>query len=162
MITAVVAAMALLGLLGVSFTAYQINHKARLRDNARAVLRSYVDQFQQLSYSTKDDITRVLFVPTGSPTGLGLIPTNEGFSDLIDDPDLPTNLEVDIGPLGTSVTATVTRDVQYVAGGSDSVARSANSAGFMLRATFEISYTVPTSPGTPIKHSVTVLRLVGG
>lgn len=142
MIAMTVATIGLFALLNTSIYAYQINQKARLRDNARTVLRNFADQFQRLSYSTKDGIIRSMFTPTTAPTGLGL--RWGKLCNEINWEGAPIACNVDIGPPGTPVMATVTREVTNVrvTDGGASVARDADAAGFMLKATFKISYPV--------------------
>jgi prepilin-type N-terminal cleavage/methylation domain-containing protein len=162
-IASVVASMALLGLLGTAFTAYQINHKARLRDNARAVLRTYVDQFQQLSYS-EGNLVRMLFNPTGETerTGLGL--RWGELSNQTEFPGAPTApLQINIGPPNSPQPAFVTRNVRMVnaANGNDSDARVLDAAGFMMRAEFTISYTLSGTGGSTITQRMSTVRLIG-
>jgi prepilin-type N-terminal cleavage/methylation domain-containing protein len=160
-IATVVASIALLALLGTAFTAYQINHKARLRDNARAVLRTYIDQFQRISYAEGNTV-RMLFNPTGnSATGLGL--RWGGLSNEIEYPNAPTTLEINIGPPGSPQTATVTRNVQMVnaSTGNVSSTRVLDAAGFMMRAEFTVSYTLSGRQGGVITQSMSTVRLIG-
>jgi prepilin-type N-terminal cleavage/methylation domain-containing protein len=142
MIAMAVATIGLFALLNTSIYAYKINHKARLRDNARTALRSFADQFQRLSYSTEDGIIRAMFTPTTEPTGLGL--RWGKLCNEINWEGAPTVCTVDIGPPGIPVVATVTRDVTNVraADGDTATARDADAAGFMLKATFTIRYPV--------------------
>lgn len=160
MIAVVVSSLALLGLLGTSFATYKINHKARLRDNARAVLRTYVDQFQRLSYSNEDQVVRMLFTVTSGPTGLGLRWGN--LSDQINYQGAASELQVDIGPPGAPLLATVTREVKYVnlSTGSTSNTRVFDAAGFMLGATFTVSYALSTDPNSIIRQSMSTVRLI--
>jgi type II secretory pathway pseudopilin PulG len=154
-----VATMALLALLGTSITAYKINNKARLRDNARAVLRSYVDQFQRLAYSNDSNVVRMLFTTTSSPTGLGL--RWGSLSDEINYAGAPTTLQINIGSAGSPQTATVTRSVTFVNSntGNTSTSKVMDAAGFMLSATFTITYT-PSGSSSSITQSMSTLRLI--
>lgn len=155
-----VASIALMSLLATAFSAYKINHKARLRDNARAVLRTYVDQFERLAYSNSDNVVRMIFTPTTAPTGLGL--RWGQLSDRINYEGAPSTLEIDIGTPGAPQLATVTRMVSHVTlnNGSASTTRVADAAGFMLRATFTITYRLGGSGQQSISQSMTSLRLI--
>ncbi len=167
MVATGVASMALLALLGTAFTAYKINQKARLRDNARAVLRTYVDQFQRLAFSSESGTIRQLFseTPPGAdgqpqPTGKGLV--WGGLSDGIPYPDEPTVLEINIGTPGSPQTAIVTREVRFVnmTTGEVAVSRIQDAAGFMMRATFTVTYTVAGTGDSPTSQSMSTLRLI--
>lgn len=158
-----IASMALLALLGTSFITFKINHKARLRDNARSVLRTYVDQFQRIGYSdesTGANVPRRLFETTQSPTGQGLrwgLLSNE----VPNGPLSTAPLEVEIGSPGAPQRAYVTREVSYVnASGNASSTRVDNAAGFMIRAKFTIEYSISGTKGRPITQSVSTLRLI--
>ncbi len=155
-----VASVALMALLGTAFASYKINHKARLRDNARAVLRTYVDQFERLAYSDSGNVVRMLFTPTSGPTGLGL--RWGQLSDQINYEGAPTTLQIDIGTPGSPQTATVTREVSHVSltSGDASTTRVADAAGFMLRATFTVTYRLGGSGQQTISQSMTSLRLI--
>lgn len=155
-----VAAVALLALLGTAFMAYKINHKARLRDNARAVLRTYVDQFQRLAYADEDNVVRMLFTPTSGDTGLGL--RWGALSDQINYPGAPSEITVDIGPPESPQLATVVRNVSYVnpATGAPSTTPVSDAAGIMLRATFTVSYTLAGANENTITHTMSTLRLI--
>ncbi len=160
LVAAFVASVALMALLGTAFAAYKINHKARLRDNARAVLRTYVDQFERLAYSDSGNIVRMLFTPTSGPTGLGL--RWGQLSDQINYEGAPTTLQIDIGTPGSPQTATVTREVSHVSltSGDASSIRVADAAGFMLRATFTVTYRLGGTGQQTISQSMTSLRLI--
>lgn len=160
LVAAFVASVALMCLLATAFSAYKINHKSRLRDNARAVLRTYVDQFERLAYSNSDNIVRMIFTPTTGPTGLGL--RWGQLSDQINYEGAPATLEIDIGTPGAPQLATVTREVRYVSptNGAASATRLADAAGFMLRATFTITYRLGGTGQQSISQSMTSLRLI--
>lgn len=170
MVAVAISTVVLLALLATTFTTYKINHKARLRDNARSVLRTYIDQFQRLSYS--DDTSginqvREIFIPTTTSNGTISVPTGSGLkwgalcTDL-PDPDLPTVCAVPIGPPESPVTGYVTRDVRWInpSTGNTTASKISDAAGFMLRGTFTITYSLPGTSGAPIRQSVTTLRLV--
>lgn len=161
MIATLVASVALLALLGTAFMTYKINHKARLRDNARAVLRTYVDQFQRLAYANDDNVVRMLFNPAnGNNTGLGL--RWGALSDEIEYAGAPTSLTIDIGPPGSPQPATVTRNISYVnsATGASASAPVKDAAGFMLKATFTVSYKIEGTNDQAITQTMSTLRLI--
>lgn len=165
MVAVGIASMSLMALIGTNLLSYKINHKARLRDNARSVLRTYVDQFQRLAYSDDSsgtNLIRSMFIPTTSgPTGLGLRWGN--LSDETPNPDQPSVMEVDIGPPGSSQLARVTREVSYInpTNGEASTTRISDAAGFMIRGTFTITYTITGSRDKrPISQSISALRLI--
>lgn len=160
MIATLVASIALLALLGTAFMTYKINHKARLRDNARAVLRTYIDQFQRLGYA-ENNVPRMIFNPkSGNGTSLGL--RWGALSNETEYPGAPTELIIDIGPPGSPQNATVTRNISFVnsASGETSSDIVKDAAGFMLKATFTVSYTIEGSNDTPIIQTMNTLRLI--
>lgn len=163
MVAAAVAAMALVVLIGTLIVAYRVNHSARLRDNARAVLRTYADQFQRLGYAYDHDfndstppVQRVIFTETIAPTGLGL--RWGALSDQIYLPGAPETLTVNLGSATSPTMATITRAVSYVnLGGNSALIKGDDPAGFMLQATFFISYIVN---GRTITGELSILRLI--
>jgi type II secretory pathway pseudopilin PulG len=161
MVTMLVTVSVILALFATILTAYQLNHKARLRDNARAVLRTYVDQFQRLAYSDEDNVIRMLFQTTTEETGHGLF--WGGLSDKIDYVGAPTTLEINIGSPGAEQRATVTRRVSFIDSntGNPSTARITDAAGFILMAEFKVSYSIGR-PGSAneISQSMSTLRLI--
>lgn len=170
MVAVTISTITLLALLTTSFETYRINHKARLRDNARSVLRTYVDQFQRLAYSdetTGTNLIRSMFLPTVDGSG-NPVPTGRGlrWGALSDEtPNLSQSdvLSIDIGPPGSPQMATVTRTVMNVAPstGNATTTKVSDAAGFMLRATFTITYTLTGSEGgRPISQSISTLRLI--
>jgi len=86
----VLFAMVMVGVYTGLVQAYHMQAVSRHRDNARAVLRTYLDQFQRLSTSTRHgDVSypRWLFAPTGGFTGDGLSTTGLCIDDLFSFPD---------------------------------------------------------------------------
>jgi hypothetical protein len=170
MVAVTLSTITLFALLSTSVITYKINHKARLRDNARSVLRTYVDQFQRLAYSdeiTGTNLIRTIFLPTVDGSG-NPVPTGRGlrWGALSDEtPNLyQTDVcEIDIGPPGSPQFARVTRSVMNVtpSTGASSATKVSDAAGFMLRATFTITYTITGSEGgRPISQSISTLRLI--
>ena len=129
LILALVAA----GALTVVTTSYQISAKTRLSDNARAVLRTYGDQFLTMQ-------------PLGFSDAANLIEKNpQEFQDLRADPTYAraTITNIPIGAHGaTDVKATITRSVSFVeiATGADATSGTQDQAGYLRRATFTATY----------------------
>jgi type II secretory pathway pseudopilin PulG len=182
MVAVGVSSMALLALLATSVITYKINHKARLRDNTRSVLRSFVDQFQRIGYSDDSSGTNVprrIFEPTQSPTGQGLR-WGELSNEVPNGPLNNTPLEVDIGSPGSPQLAYVTRMVSFVTreqtadsppvffgnssltGSPPTITRDREpfAAGFMIRAEFTVTYTLTGTTGAPITQRASTLRLI--
>ncbi len=152
--------MLTLGVYTALIKSYQIIALARCRDQARAVLRTYADQFQRLQTTEKvgaSTYNRWLFNPTGGVTGRGL--RWGELSDRNTSTAAPTVPYIDItlgsGPQTTP--ATLTRNVSYVnaSTGVPSVAQQIDAAGFILTATFAITY---SQAGKQHVESLTVVR----
>ncbi len=97
MVGTVLFAMVMIGVYTGLVQAYHMQAVSRYRDNARAILRTYVDQFQRLSTTTEFSnvpYSRWLFVPTGGFSGDGLSTTGLCTDDIraIPDPGPPGNL----------------------------------------------------------------------
>ena len=117
MVATIVFSMVMLGVYSCIGQAYTISKKSRYTDQARAILLSYVDQFQRLQISGSS-YRRVLFTPTtAGATGLGLLwpdlSTQETTSSHASFVTIPLD---DISGTGTSSTAVaqLTRDVYPV------------------------------------------------
>jgi hypothetical protein len=167
MIATLVFSMGILGVYAMMLKSYELVTLARHRDNARALLVSFGDQFLRLQ--TTDAGTngsnnpRPLFILTNltGPTGTGLSWTdvngNAGFIDT-------TNglLQVALGDStggSSQVTAHVSRAVNYVDSTTGNVVASqpATAAGWMLQGTFTITYPIR---GRIQTQSLTVARAV--
>ncbi len=170
MIAVGVASIMLLALFGTSFLTYKINHKARLRDNARAVLRTFVDQFQRLSYSdeeTGSNQPREIFITTTGSNSTVSAPTSSGLewgklNTFKPDGTVKPPCIVNIGTPDAPQLATVTRDVWWIepSTGNATASKSVEAAGFMLKGRFTITYTLTGTTGRSISQSMTTLRLV--
>lgn len=93
----VLFAMVMVGVYTGLVQSYHMQALSRYRDNARAILRSYVDQFQRLSTTTEYagiPYSRWLFVPTGDFTGDGLSTSGLCVDDIrtYSDPGPPGNV----------------------------------------------------------------------
>jgi prepilin-type N-terminal cleavage/methylation domain-containing protein len=180
MMAAVVFVMAAVGLYDILLKAYQVSTLARYRDDARAVLRTYADQFERLG--TSDDATnyrRELFV-TSAETGRGLRHWDATQSTVYGLSNEPSNaspfandaayLEVTLGGANNPILARVTRGVVAINPGPGTVATSPPTppgsadplgidpnyaAGNLWLGTFTITYTVSKQLQT---QRISVLR----
>jgi len=160
MMATMVFTLVALGVYTMLIKSYQMIALSRCRDEARAVLRTYADQFQRLQTTEKISGTtynRWLFNPTGGPSGRGLSwgslsDTNTSVAAT----EVP-NIAITLGAGGHATAATLTRDVSYVNAttGATSASLQIDAAGFMLMATFAINY---QSGGRAFTQSVTVVR----
>jgi prepilin-type N-terminal cleavage/methylation domain-containing protein len=144
MVATVIFSLCTLGVYQMLITSYKITAVARYSDNARAVLRTYADQFQRLSVKDSSDATLWLFYPTGGETGKGLkwgSLSNETENTPLTD---ISYLTVPIGPPQHTINAQVTREVKYVniSSGAVTGTPASDAAGYMLEAIFRIRYTV--------------------
>ena len=160
MIATTVFTMGILGVYAMMLKSYELVTLARHRDNGRALLLSFADQFLRLQ--TTDQIggaiiTRNLFVANTVPDAGGLNWTDtSGHVATVDS----QGLHVLLGDSSSSqVPATVTRVVSNIdsATGDQVAGATATAAGWMLQATFTISYTIK---GRPQSQSIVVARSV--
>jgi prepilin-type N-terminal cleavage/methylation domain-containing protein len=163
MIATLVFCMGILGVYAMMLKSYELVTLARHRDNGRAILLSFADQFLRLQTTDAGTngavIPRPIFIPTTTgPTGAGLSWTDTfGHVGVIDGNG---NLQVLMGDSNSSqVTATVTRFVSYVDSttGNAVTSQIATPAGWMLQGTFTISYPIR---GRIQSQSITVARAV--
>ncbi len=162
MIACAVFTMATLGIYGMLIQSYKMSALARTRDNARAVIRTFGDQFERLqTTSTVSNVsyTRWLFNPDGV-TGKGLVWGAISDAD-VDTTPLPNPvpyLAVNLGNSSHPVAAKVTRDVNYVSdsSGADST-QTIKAAGYMMRGTFSITFTMD---GKTCTESLSMVRAV--
>jgi prepilin-type N-terminal cleavage/methylation domain-containing protein len=160
MIATLVFSMGILGVYAMMLKSYELVTLSRHRDNGRALLLSFADQFLRLQ--TTDLIagavvTRDLFATTGSPTGVGLNWTDTTGTQTL---GTASGLAVQLGEAGSSrVPATVVRSVTNLDSttGNPVGGATATAAGWMLQATFTINYSIR---GRPQTQSLTVARSV--
>ena len=160
MMSTMVFTLVALGVYTMLIKSYQMIALSRCRDEARAVLRTYADQFERLQTTEKVGTTnynRWLFNPTNGPSGRGL--SWGSLSDTntsVAAPDVP-NIAITLGVGGQATQATLTRDVRYVnaTSGATSGSLQIDAAGFMLMATFAINYSIS---GRNFTQSLTVVR----
>ncbi|MCX6939023.1 MAG: prepilin-type N-terminal cleavage/methylation domain-containing protein [Verrucomicrobia bacterium] len=158
MIATSVFALCTLGIYQCIIMSYKMTSVARYSDNARAVIRSFADQFQRLSIRDESNATLWLFYPTAGETGRGLVwgsLSNVAESTALTDTPYIT---VPIGPAGHTLDARVSRELQYVdtTTGASSATPASDAAGFMLQATFRIRYTLNQHTYT---HTLTAMRV---
>jgi hypothetical protein len=165
MVASTVFAMIMLGVYAMLIRSYQMAALSRCRDDGRAVIRTFADQFERLQ--TTDQIpppngpsyTRWLFFPEGGPTGRGL---NWGaLSDANVTTILPpvSSLAITLGDPTHPVAATVTRDVAYIddTSGAPSVGQQIKAAGYLMRGTFTVNFSLNSKN---YSQSLTVVRAV--
>ena len=151
-----ILAAASVGLAGVLFRAHELGKINRHRDQARAVIKSFADQFSRLQVAETDATThlvttRTFFTDTTAKTGLGLTFNNVSG-------DATNGLVITLGNwMDSSVTATVWREVSELdeSSGATNTDSSNTAAGRMLQGTFTITYTINNRVFT---QSVTVAR----
>jgi Tfp pilus assembly protein PilE len=152
-----------LGMLGVYMMlvkSYQLVNLARHRDNARAVLLTYADQFLRLQTTDSNGNLIFFFQNASAPTSFGLSWTdsnNNTVSNTTNTADT-TGLPITLGDTGsTAIPANVFRTCLPInmATGTTQSAPTLAAAGYMLQGTFSITYNVN---GRTISQSITVAR----
>ena len=160
MIATMVFTMGILGVYMMMLKSYELVTLARHRDNARAILLAFADQFERLQTTDQQGalvVTRFLFQIATTPTGTGLSWTS---ANNVTTNGTSAGLPLMLGDSGSSQTpATVTRKVQYVdsTSGAPVAGVTATAAGWMLEATFTIQYSIK---GRSQVQSLTVARSV--
>jgi type II secretory pathway pseudopilin PulG len=181
MVTAVLLVMAALPIFWILVDSYRLVTLTRYRDNARAVLQTYADQFLRLQTSDTQGstMTRPFFTRVDPPgTGVGLLWDNNStpglnLTSLSNETGFQTpatsgaSLPIILGGTQTTagslpangIPAQVTRTVQGIDSNGNIVSGSTSftaiSAGEMLLGTFTITYTVNNQQ---ITQSLSVLR----
>ena len=160
MIATMVFTMGILGVYAMMIKSYELVTLSRHRDNGRALLLSFADQFLRLQ--TTDLIagvvvTRPLFVTNTVPDAGGLNWTDtSGHVGTVD----VQGLHVLLGESTSSqVPATVTRLVSNLDATTGAAVSgvTATAAGWMLQGTFTITYSIN---GRAQSQSITVARSV--
>jgi Tfp pilus assembly protein PilV len=160
MLSTTIFTMVTLGVYTILIKSYQMIALSRCRDEARAVLRTYADQFLRLQTTERVSgatYNRWLFNPTNGPSGRGLRWGELSDRNTSTAATEVANIPITLGTGGHATAATLTRDVRYVASssGANVNALSIDAAGFMLSATFAINY---RSSGKAYTQSITVTR----
>jgi len=160
----VVFAMTMLGVYAGLVKSYKLEALCRYRDNSRAILRTYVDQFQRLQTTVEYNNQiwkRWLFIPTAA-TGKGLKSWEDGLSDddnykVIAPADSP--LAITLGTGDYALPAQLTREVHFIhpATGATSETTVIEATGYLISATFKITFTFD---GDDISEEISVLRTV--
>lgn len=173
MIATAVFTVGILGVYAMMIKSYQLVTMSRHRDNGRAILVSFADEFLRLQVSDAG-ITRSLFVPS-TATFVGLKWTDPDGTPLNGDtyvaPTMPPNpypgLPVWLGSTGVSgegspIQAYVTREVHFLDSAGNPLPSTDNdpavvlvAAGYLLQATFTINYSYNNQQQT---QSLTVVR----
>lgn len=156
MIAFVVMVIALLGFLGTASRAYQLTSNSRARDQARAILQSFAEDFERLR-----TVQQVGSPPT--PQFVNFFQTSNSVSyDFVSWNGVTgtsaSHLRVPLGgDPANPVIAEISRFVRDIdeATGADSTDTSVTAAGKMLVATFTATYTVNREPQTV---SLTIAR----
>jgi type II secretory pathway pseudopilin PulG len=171
MIATLIFVMFTLGVYALIIQSYNMTARIRYRDDARAMLQTFADQFVRLQTTTyveatKTSYTRWMFNPTGTnaPTGLGLrwgaLCDEDAYNNPLPDP-VPGDLTVTLGGDKTPITAHVTREVYFVLPtGETSTTLSGSSvtaAGWLIAGKFSINY---VANGRAETASMTVVRSV--
>jgi prepilin-type N-terminal cleavage/methylation domain-containing protein len=161
MIATAVFTMGILGVYAMMLKSYELVTLARHRDNGRALLLSFADQFLRLQTTDlipgSGVVTRQLFANSPSPTGDGLSWTDSTGTVVV---GTGSGLLVTLGEAGSSqVPATVTRVVNFIDSTTGNTVSGATTtaAGWMLEATFTITYSIR---GRTQTQSLTVARSV--
>jgi prepilin-type N-terminal cleavage/methylation domain-containing protein len=174
MIASGIFLMVTLGVYAALIQSYQIEALARCRDDARAVLRTFGDQFERLQSTDEVPVgsgayyTRWLFspeispsYPMGGPTGKGLVWGDLSNSNVVSNPIPATpipNLAITLGSSAHPVAATLTRDVICLddSNGGPSP-RLIKAAGYLMRGTFSVNFTINKKNYT---ETLTLVRAV--
>lgn len=152
-----------LGMLGVYMMlvkSYQMVNLARHRDNARAVLLTYADQFLRLQTTDSNGNLIFFFQNASAPTSFGLSWTdsyNNTVSNTTNTADT-AGLPITLGDSNsTAIPARVFRTVLPInmSTGTTQSSPPLTAAGYMLQGTFTVTYTVNARV---ISQSITVAR----
>jgi hypothetical protein len=151
MVATVLLSMIILGILEVLIGSYRVAAKARYRDHARYIIKSFADQFLTQQPFDGNGNVLTMFTPTvdsfgnATPLGTGMTWTNsDGTPGTVSSDSLGLYFYVKLGDnSGAPITATVTRSVEYIyplVGGQETLITQNSPAGYMLQATFSITY----------------------
>jgi prepilin-type N-terminal cleavage/methylation domain-containing protein len=175
MVATVLLSMIILGILQVMIGSYRVAAKARYRDHARYIIKSFADQFLTQQATDNHGNTLPFFGVTvdssgnSTPLGTNLTWTNSdgttGYSTPTAMPDtsgvsvIGLYFYVKLGDTTSApITATVQRSIRYVYPSSDGAASlivDNQPQGFLLEGDFSISYTYQN---VPITQSITAVR----
>ena len=159
MVSSVVLAMVMVGILATFIASYRIAAKSRYRDHARYVIKSLGDQFLTQAPQDSAGNTYTMFQTTTSPTGTGLVWQPPTGAQTV---GTSTGLTIQLGDnTGAPISATVTRNVSYLSSSGAAVGSVQNySAGYLLSCDLSISYNYPATNGTQITETLSLVRSV--
>jgi type II secretory pathway pseudopilin PulG len=175
MVATVLLAMIILGILQVLIGSYRVAAKARYRDHARYIIKSFADQFLTQQATDANGATLPFFQVTvdgsgnATPLGTQMSWTNSdgttgyaattAMSDTSNVSVLGLYFYVKLGDTtGAPIIATVQRSVRYVYPGpvgSASLIVDSQPQGFLLEGDFTIQYTYQT---VPITQTISAVR----
>ena len=163
MIATAVFTMGILGVYAMMIKSYELVTLARHRDNARAYLMSFSDQFLRLNTTDPNPtpglppILRPLFDTSSTHPGDGLVWTDAN-NIQSNGAGLPY-LQVTLGEAGSSqISAKVRHYVTYLdSSGRATGTNTAAAAGWILQGTFTIDYQIA---GHPQQEKIIVARSV--
>jgi prepilin-type N-terminal cleavage/methylation domain-containing protein len=170
MVATVLLSMIILGILQVLIGSYRVAAKARYRDHARYVIKAMADQFLTQQAFDGNGNLLTFFTPTvdglgnATPLGTGMSWTNsDGTAGTVSTDSLGLYFYVLLGDnSGAPITATVQRSVQYIypqIDGAETLVAQNSPAGYMLQATFTITYNFLGQAINP-PLSITAIRAV--
>ena len=161
MMSTMIFTLGMLGVYMMLIKSYEMVALCRHRDNARAILLTYSDQFQRLKTTDSSGTLNFLFQTATTPTSFGLSWTdasNNTVSNYTNTSDT-AGLPVMLGDVNSSgVPARVFRKVQPLLMTDGSVVNGAptyTAAGYMLQGTFTVTYKIK---GRDVSQSMTVAR----
>jgi Tfp pilus assembly protein PilV len=161
MMSTMIFTMGMLGVYMMLIKSYEMVALCRHRDNARAILLTYSDQFQRLKTTDSSGTLNFLFQTATTPTSFGLSWTdasNTTVSNFTNTSDT-AGLSVMLGDVNSSgVPARVFRKVQPLQMSDGSTINGSptyTAAGYMMQATFTVMYKIK---GRDVSQSMTVAR----
>ncbi len=166
MVATVLLTMIILGILSVLIGSYRLAAKARYNDHARYIVKSFADQFlTQQSTDSTTGATLPLFIiaANAAQTTCGMTWTNSDGSVASGGSDItaaPPSITVLLGDnTGSPIQANLWRQTWYVYSTGASIGEQTatpqnNSAGYLLRSDFTISYSFLNVPLPPLTVSV--------
>jgi len=171
MVSTVIFTMVMLGVYACIIKSYKLQQISRYNDEARAILLSYVDQFERLETTTNTNF-KAFFNPD-EPTGVGLnwpILSNDPSSNAVTSSIPYLEITLDNGTGSTEavkVKARLTRAVYPVDPNTGALcaynavqSTYTNTAGCMLMGIFTLEYNLPSDPDqTAFSHKVRLVVL---
>lgn len=153
MVATVLLSLIAVSLLSVLINAYRVGAKARYRDHARYVIKSFAEQFmtQITTDSSQNGAIYTMFQPTvnsvtgdAMPKGTGMSWTNsDGSAGIVSTDAQQSYFTVMLADTsGTPIPAQVTRAVAYLypTTGVTTLVNQNSAGGSLLQGTFSISY----------------------